>query len=129
MHGEVNHQLSCLVVIYCFGCPDASYICQRGVEACKVNVGACPADQVATLHEYQPSVVAPAKLLAVALPFGSSEAVALAKHVQVGHGEIECAVWTLEDVWVANAMLLGYGVARDDGLVVVQRFPVVSITA
>ena len=85
--------------------------------------------EVFRLHQHQCPVVAPAILLAVSLPLCVAVSVTLAEDVQVGGGDVVGAVGPAVDVWVAYAVLLCYGVATDDGLVAVQRFPRVAVAA
>ena len=86
-------------------------------------------DEVARLHEHQSAVVAPSVFLPVTLPLGVAESCTSSIDVEVGGSHVEGAVGGAIDVRVANAVLLGDGVAAHHGLVVVHGCPVVSVVA
>ena len=119
--GEMNHELTGLRVIDRLGCPDASDFGPLTAKLREVDICAGPGLEVMTLHEDKPAVVAPTELTTVSLPLSGSESVALPEDMEVGHGKIEVAVGAAEDVGVADALLLGNGVAGYDGLVIVER--------
>ena len=128
--GEIYHQLACLGVVDGLWSPcaaDVAKVLREGLV--DAEDGVRPMDEVARLHEHQSAVVAPSVFLPVTLPLGVAEACTSAIDVEVGGGHVEGAVRGAIDVRVANAVLLGDGVAAHHGLVVVHGCPVVSVVA
>ena len=105
-HGVVNHQFAHPFVVGNFGCPCATYFTQSGCQLVKTDVGAFPVYQVPRLHQHQPLVVSPTVHVAVALPLRFAETVTTGKYVEVGHAQIECAIWPTIDIRVTYPSLV-----------------------
>ena len=128
--GEIDHQTACFGVVNRLWCPGTADVAEMlGEGLVDAERGVRPVDEVARLHQHQRAVVAPSVLLPVAFPFGVAKAGTLSEDVQVGGGDVIRAVGSAVDVRVADAVLLGDGVAPHDGSVAVQCRPVVAVAA
>ena len=127
--GEVDHRLTDLGVPYRLRGPRAAYLAETLREEL-VDAGHVvrPMDEVVAGHEHQTAVVAPSESFRP-LPLRGADAFLLAKDVEVGHGDVELAVGGAVDVRVADAMLLGNAVARDDRLAIVHGPECVAVVA
>ena len=85
--------------------------------------------QVGALHHHQSAVVTPPVGMSITFPLRGAISVAYTKHMEVSHGKIEGAIRTAKDMRVAYAMLLSYGVARDEGEVVVECPKLIPVVA
>ena len=126
---EVDHRLAHLRVPNSLRCPGAAQLPEAvGEQAVDARHVVRPVDEVVGGHQHQSAVVAPAELVG-ALPLRGAYALLLAENVEVGHGDVELAVRRTVDVRVADAVLLGYRVARDDRLAVVHGRKGVAVVA
>ena len=126
-HREVNHQSSCLLIVDGFGSPGATDVCQFGRHLVDVDNGVGPMNEVTRLHQHQTTVVSPTVCRAVTLPLRRTLALSLGVDVKVCGYKIECAVGSAIDMGVADATLLGNGVAANDGTGIVERREMIAV--
>ena len=127
-HREVDHQSSGLLVVDGFGSPGATDVCQFGRHLVDIDNGVGPMNEVTRLHQHQSTIVSPTVCLTVALPFSLTLALSLSINVKIGGYKIECAVGSAIDMGVADATLLGNGVAANDGTGIVERREMIAVT-
>ena len=113
-YGEIYHRLVFGRVPYGLWRPSTADIAEcLGEELVNTHFFVCPVYQVVGCHQHQAAVVAPTVFVGP-FPLCRADAFRLAEHMQVGHGDIEPPVGATIDMRVADAMLVGYGVAGDD---------------